>query len=40
MDLQYLDNLIPWEKEAYILMLLQWIEAEKMRIEAKARARR
>lgn len=37
MDLDYLDNLIPWEKETYIILLLNWIEEEKMKFEARAR---
>jgi hypothetical protein len=38
-SLNELDNMMPWEKEIYILMLLQWIEREKMRIEEEIRAK-
>ena len=36
MDLNYIDNLIPWEKETYTILLLNWIQEEKLRLETKA----
>ena len=32
-SLNELDNLIPWEREIYVGLMLQHIEEEKMRIE-------
>ena len=32
-SLTELDNLIPWEKEIYVNMLLEWIEKENERIK-------
>lgn len=39
MDLEYLDNMLPWEKEVYIVLLKNWIEEEKIRLETKAKQR-
>lgn len=36
-SLEQLDNLCPWEKQIYVIMLLQWLEKEKMRLEEEAR---
>ena len=30
-SLTEVENLIPWEKEIYIMLLLQWIEEENTR---------
>ena len=32
-SLNELDNMIPWEREIYVGLMLQYIEEEKMRIE-------
>ena len=32
-SLSELDNMIPWEREIYVGLMLQHIEEEKMRIE-------
>tara|TARA_Y100001972_G_scaffold111289_1_gene143879 strand:- start:92 stop:226 length:135 start_codon:yes stop_codon:yes gene_type:complete len=32
-SLSELDNMIPWEREIYVGLMLQYIEEEKMRIE-------
>jgi hypothetical protein len=32
-----LDNMIPWERQIYVDMLLRWIEEENKRIEAQNR---
>ena len=32
-SLNELDNMIPWEREIYVGLMLQHIEEEKMRIE-------
>ena len=32
-SLSELDNMMPWEREVYVGLLLQHIEEEKMRIE-------
>ena len=32
-SLSELDNMIPWEREIYVGVMLQHIEEEKMRIE-------
>ena len=37
MDLAYLDNLLPWEKDAYVIMLLNWIDKEKLRLQQQVR---
>lgn len=39
-SLSELDALIPWEKEAFIELLLQWIKSEKKRIELELRNRK
>ena len=31
--LSELDNMIPWEREIYVGLMLQYIEEEKMRME-------
>ena len=38
-DAEYLDNMCPWEKQVYIVMLMQWLEAERQRLEEEARRR-
>ena len=32
-SLRELDNMIPWEREIYVGLMLQYIEEEKMRME-------
>ena len=32
-SLSELDNMMPWEREIYVGLLLQYIEEEKMRME-------
>ena len=32
-SLSELDNMIPWEREIYVGLMLQYIEEEKMRME-------
>jgi len=32
-SLTELDNMMPWEREIYVGLMLQYIEEEKMRIE-------
>tara|TARA_B100000927_G_scaffold80519_1_gene64481 strand:- start:269 stop:403 length:135 start_codon:yes stop_codon:yes gene_type:complete len=32
-SLSELDNMVPWEREIYVGLMLQYIEEEKMRIE-------
>ncbi len=32
-SLTELDNMMPWEREIYVGLMLQYIEDEKMRIE-------
>ncbi len=32
-SLSELDNMMPWEREIYVGLMLQYIEEEKMRIE-------
>jgi hypothetical protein len=39
-SLQELDNLIPWEKEIYCMLLLQHLEKEKMHLQEKQRNRK
>lgn len=39
MQISEIENLLPWEKEVYVLFLMQWIETEKVRIEQEIKAR-
>jgi hypothetical protein len=34
-SLTELDNMIPWEREIYVLLLTQWIEEENERMKNK-----
>lgn len=34
-SLTELDNMIPWEREIYITLLVQWIQEENERIKAE-----
>tara|TARA_B100000902_G_C26559888_1_gene551362 strand:+ start:317 stop:457 length:141 start_codon:yes stop_codon:yes gene_type:complete len=34
-SLTELDNMMPWEREIYIAMLLNWLEEEKERQKAR-----
>ena len=34
-SLTELDNMMPWEREIYVGMLMNWIEEENKRIEAQ-----
>jgi hypothetical protein len=38
-SLTELDNMLPWEKEIYVGLLLQHLEEEKQRIENERRNR-
>ena len=31
--LSEIENMIPWEREVYVQLLLQWLEEEKKRIQ-------
>ena len=37
--LDELDNMMPWEREIYVGLMLQYIEEEKMRIEQERNRR-
>ena len=40
-SLEDLENMMPWEREVYVGLLIQWLEEEQKRIEAEeAKARR
>jgi len=40
-SLEDLENMVPWEREVYVGLLIQWLEEEQKRIEAEeAKARR
>ena len=30
-----LDNMIPWEREVYVSMLLDWLKEERQRVESQ-----
>lgn len=34
-DLGTIDNMMPFEREIYVTMLVQWLEEEKQRINSK-----
>jgi len=36
-DLEQLENLIPWEREVYVQMLIEYIEEENERIKNQQR---
>jgi len=38
-SLSDLDNMIPFEREVYVAMLVKYLEEEKQRIESQKRAR-
>tara|TARA_E500000331_G_scaffold356828_1_gene416405 strand:+ start:769 stop:906 length:138 start_codon:yes stop_codon:yes gene_type:complete len=38
-SLTELDNMMPWEREIYVGLMLQYIEEEKMRIEQERNRR-
>ena len=38
-SLTELDNMMPWEREIYVGLMLQYIEEEKMRIEQERNKR-
>ena len=38
-SLTELDNMLPWEKEIYVGLLLQYLEEERKRIENERRNR-
>jgi len=38
-SLSDLDNMIPFEREVYVAMLVKYLEEEKQRLEAQKRAR-
>jgi hypothetical protein len=35
-DIQYIENLMPWEKEIYITMLIQFLKEEERRAKERA----
>ena len=39
-SLTELDNMIPWERQVYIDMLVQFLEEEKERLKAQQQARK
>jgi len=39
-SLSDLENMIPWEREIYVTLLTQFLEAEKERIDAQNRSAR
>ena len=36
--LSEIENMIPWEREIYVQLLLQWLEEEKERIKSEEAA--
>ena len=36
-SLSEIDNMIPWEKEVYVNMLIDFIKEEKLRMETQGR---
>ena len=38
-SLSELENMMPWEREVYVGLMLQYIEEEKMRIEQERNRR-
>ena len=34
-----IENMIPWEREVYVSLLLQWLEEEKERMEQEQQRR-
>ena len=36
-DLEQLENMIPWEREVYVQMLIEFIEEENDRIKSQQR---
>jgi len=39
-SLTELDNMLPWERQVYIDMLVNFLEAEKERLKAQQQARK
>ena len=39
-SLTELDNMLPWERQVYIDMLVKFLEAEKERLKAQQQARK
>lgn len=39
-SLTELENMLPWERDVYIVMLIQYIEAENERIKQQQNAQR
>jgi hypothetical protein len=39
-SLTELENMMPWERDVYVLMLIQYIEAENERIKQQKQQRR
>jgi len=35
-----IENMIPWERDIYVTMLLNWLKEEKQRIEQRNMSRR
>lgn len=38
-QIEYIDNLMPWEKEVYIMMLMDFLKAEEERLRDQQNAR-
>ena len=36
-SLEDLENMMPWEREVYVGLLIQWLEEEQKRIEAESK---
>jgi len=34
-DIQYIENLMPWEKEVYVQMLIQFLKEEERRAKER-----
>lgn len=40
MNFSEIDQMLPWEKEAFIILLKQWLESERIKLEQRLAARR
>lgn len=38
-SLSEIDNMLPWEKQVFVMQLVDWLEKEKLRLEQEARNR-
>jgi hypothetical protein len=39
-NLEELENMLPWERDIYVSMLIQWVEEENAKIKQKNAERR